>query len=311
MPNASTNFWQTVIAAASEAAQLLAPNWRMIESIYMDYKPQAATFGETLNIVIPSDPSQNVVDQGIGNTVLSPVASTVKSITFNNHPSFDYAIPDFAQFNSTVDVRRFFLDAALKSVKNYVNNKVCALVNSTNLSTNASISTTAHIITTAQALSGLTVLSDQFVPVTDNAEDMSLIVPSQVYFAIVGDNQWTEALIAGERTAEIVRSTGRMPTAYGLTVKLDQQLPTTGAVGSRTYSSVLMHRHSIALATRPLPNPETPVVEVMTLDFAGIPVRIMLGYNQYPVKGWVTSVECGFGLSIIRDNMAQLYSTAE
>ena len=154
-------------------------------------------------------------------------------------------------------------------------------------------------------------LSDQFVPVRDNPNDMSLIVQSQPYTAILGDSNWTQAQIAGMKTAEQVRATGVMPVAYGFSVKLDQQLPTTGAVGSRTYTAALFHRWAVAMVTRPIATPDTNVVESMMMDFAGVPVRVMLGYNQYPKLGWVVTIDAGYGRAVVRPSMCQLYTIAE
>ena len=73
----------------------------------------------------------------------------------------------------------------------------------------------------------MAVLSDQKVPVADDPENMSLLLPSLPYTAMLGDSQWTQAQIAGMKTAEFVRETGTLPTAYGMTAKLDQQMPVT------------------------------------------------------------------------------------
>jgi hypothetical protein len=174
----------------------------------------------------------------------------------------------------------------------------------------APISATAHLISTAQATNGLAFLADQFVPVRDNPDNMSLITPSTPYYAITNDPAWTNAQTAGMLTAEEVRRTGGMPIAYGLKLRLDQQMPVTGAAPSRTFTAALLHRWAIAMATRPLATPETTVVEVMMMEFAGIPIRVMLGYNHVKL-GYVLSIDCGFGLKVVREYMCQLYTVAE
>ena len=311
MANSVSGFWQTLVAAANEAQQLLHPNWELINSVYMDTDSQAATIGQTIDVVIPGDPSNNVTDAGVGDIVLSDISFGTTPIAFSHHPLFGYTVRDFEQFNSPQQIRQRFLDAALIGVKNYINNDLASLFNTTNFATNTAISCTSHIITTTQALTGYGVLSDQFVPVRDNPNDMSLIVQSQPYTAILGDSNWTQAQIAGMKTAEQVRATGVMPVAYGFSVKLDQQLPTTGAVGSRTYTAALFHRWAVAMVTRPIATPDTNVVESMMMDFAGVPVRVMLGYNQYPKLGWVVTIDAGYGRAVVRPSMCQLYTIAE
>jgi hypothetical protein len=306
----TTVFWQTLVAAVNSAQQVLRPNYNIIRSIYMDTDTVAATVGQTINVVIPSDASQNVTDIGTGDAVISDIAFGTTPIVMAHHPMIGYPVRDFQQWNSPENIRKRFLDSALTAIHNYVNNDLGGLFNSTNFATNTPISTTAHIVTTTQALSGLTVLSDKFVPVENNPEDVSLLLPSQPYYAMLGDNQWTEALIAGNRTAEEVRETGRMPHAYGMTPKLDQQLPTTGAVGSRTYTAAILHKYAVCMVTRPIAAPETTVVESLVFDFYGVPVRVMYGYNHQKMA-FVVTIDCGYGRAVVRPEMCQLYTIAE
>ena len=41
------------------------------------------------------------------------------------------------------------------------------------------------------------------------------------------------------------------------------------------------------------------------------PVRITVGYNQYPKQGYIVTVDAGYGLKVVRDNMCQLFTIAE
>ena len=161
---------------------------------------------------------------------MTDIAFSTVAIAFNKHPYFAYVVRDFEQFNSPLQVRTVFLDAALKGVKSNINAAVTGLFTTGNFPTNAAIPTTGHIVTTAQFLAAMAILSDQKVPVADDPENMSLLLPSLPYTAMLGDSQWTQAQIAGMKTAEFVRETGVMPTAYGMTAKLDQQMPVTGDV---------------------------------------------------------------------------------
>src|SRR5207248_1623109 len=142
-------------------------------------------------------------------------------------------------------------------------------------------------------------------------DNMSLLIPSTPYTAILGDSNWTQAQIAGMQTAQFVRERGELPVAYGMSVKLDQQMPTTGAVGSRTFTAAYLHRWAVAVATRPLPPPDRKVVDFTYVDFMGIPILVTLGYNQYPKQGYIISVEAGYGLKVVRDNLGILFSIAE
>jgi hypothetical protein len=308
--NSVSAFWQTLVAAATEASQLLAPNWRAIESIYMDYSPIPATIGQTLDIAIPGDPTSSVSDIGVGDAILTDFAFTNVPMTFNNHPEYGVIIRDFEQYNSPDSIRTRITDPALKGVKSYINKQVCALFTTGNFAINPAIATTGHIITTTQALAGYAVLSDKFVPVQDNPQDMSLMTGSIPYAMFLGDANWTSAQIAGYRTTDVVRETGVMPVAYGFQLKLDQQCPVSGTAPSRTFTGALFHKWAVAMATRPIATPETTVVEVTTVDFAGVPLRVMLSYNHLKL-GWIVTIDAGYALKVVRPEMCQLYTIAE
>ncbi len=311
MANAVSGFYQTVVAAAEEASQALVYNLKAVDSVYMDYRPEPATIGQTLNVVIPSIRTSGVVDAGAGDISLVDVNETTVPIVFNKHPLDALVIRDFEQYNSPVVLRRLFLDSAIKGVKENINAAITALFTTGNFTTNAAISTTGHLITTAQFLSGMAVLSDQRVPVANDPDNMALLVPSLPYTAILGDSNWTQAQIAGMKTAEFVRERGELPIAYGCSVKLDQQMPISGSAPTRTFTAAYLHRWSVAVVTRPLPPPDEKVVDYTYVNFSGIPIRITLGYNQFPKQGYILTVDAGYGLKVVRDNMCQLYTIAE
>jgi hypothetical protein len=262
-------------------------------------------------VVIPSVRTPNVVDMGVGDINLTDVNETTVAIAFNHHPSDALVIRDFEQYNSPVMLRRLFLDSAIKGLKEYANGQITGLFTTGNFNSYTAISCTSHDITTAQFLSGMAFLADARVPVADDPDNLTLLVPSTVYTGILGDNNWTQAQIAGMRTAEYVRQTGTMPTAYGMTIALDQQMPTTGSVGSRTFTGCYFHRWAIALVTRPLPPPDGRVVDYTYINFGGLPIRITLGYNQYPKQGWILTVDAGFGLAVVRPTMGIIFSVSE
>jgi hypothetical protein len=241
---------------------------------------------------------------------LTDVSETTVPITFNKHPQDALVIRNFEEFNSPVRLRRVFLDSAIKGIMENINAAVTAKFTTGNFTTNSAISATSHIITVAQFLSGLAVLSDQRVN-TDDPENMSLLVASTPYAAILGDSNWTNAQIAGNTRAEAIRRSGSFPTSYGAEIRLEPQMPVSGTAPTRTFTAAYLHRYAVALAARPLPAPETDLVEVSYYDFAGIPLMVSLSYSHYPKQGYILSVEAGYGLAVVRENMGQLYSVAE
>lgn len=327
MANTVSSFYQTVVAAAAEASQLLAPTWKVSESIYWDYRPEQEVLGQTLNVAIPQDPTSAVVDQGAGDAVLSDIGFSTTPIVFNRHPAYHYVVRDFEQFNSPTLLRRVFMDAAMKGIRNNINGAVAALFTASNFTTNTAISCTAHAVTVTQFLQGMAVLSKQNVPVANDPENMSFLLYPEVYTNLMDTTTgtagaaWVQAFIAGASTAEYVRGRGEMPTSYGMTMKLDQQMPATA--GS-TSTGAYFHRWAVAGVTRPLPEPDSKVVEYTYVNFGNnpmyggaygdgsltMPIRVMVGYNQFPKGGYIVSVEAGYGLKVVRENMCQLFTIA-
>ena len=213
-------------------------------------------------------------------------------------------------------IHRIFVDSAFKAIKNNINYNVCQLFNSTNFSTNTVINATSSTVTVTNFThSAQAVLADQKVPLEDNPEDMTFILPSVPYYSIMDPSTtpglpWTQALTAGMKTAEKVRDTGIMPVAFGTSIRLDQQMPTTGAVGSRTFTGALFHRWAVAGVSRPLPAPDSNVM-FERVQFGDLELRVMMQYNLYPKDAWIVNIDCGYGLSVVRDNMGVLFSIAE
>lgn len=333
MANKVDAFYQTLVSAVSQASRLLAPTWHASESIYWDYKPEESALFQTLNVPIPVDPSTAVQDQGAGDLILSDVGFSTTSIVMDRHPSFAYPVRDFEQFNSPENIRQIFLDAALKAIKNNINAAITSLLTATNFTTNTAISGTGGAITTAKFVAAMANLGDQRVPVADDPNNMTLLLPPKVYSTLLDPTTggagaaWSQALVAGNAIAEKVHTAGYFPVpTFGMTMKMDQQLPVTGTAPARTFTGAYFHRWAIAGVTRPLPKPDEKVVNYMYLDFGAnadygeayggamsttLPIRVMMSYNHYPKQGYVVSVDAGFGLRVIRENMCQLFTITE
>lgn len=315
MANSVTSFYQTLVAAAQEASQVLVYNLKAVDSVFLDYDPSVvADIGQVLNIPIPGSQTSSIYDAGSADVSLYDVSATTKAITMNKHPMASFVVRDFEQFNTPERLRNVFLDGALKGIKEDINSKVTALFTSGNFDTNSAISCTASIVTVTQFLNGKTALADQKVPVND-AANMSLLLPSKPYNSIqdssvAAGQAWVNAQVAGMRTAETVRASGETPVSFGVTVKLDQQMPISGSAPNRTFTGALIHRWAVAVASRRLPEPDGRVVDYTYVDFAGIPIRIQLGYNQLK-NGYVVTVDAGYGLAVIRKEMGQIFSIAE
>jgi hypothetical protein len=314
--NGISAFWQTLVAEMTDAVQVLKPTWATLEQIYWDYKPEQAALAQTLNVPLPQDPSHTVTNIGNNDITLSDPNFNTVPIVFDQHPSFSYAVRSFEQFNSPTIIRKIFVDAAFTAVKNFINADFTSLFTTGNFTTNTAVSGSSSIVTTTNFTKALAILADQKVPVSDNVQDMTCLLPSTVYYALTdpastdGKN-WAQAFIAGNKFAEAVRETGTVPVAYGTQFRLDQQMPTSGAVGSRTFTAALMHRWAVAGVSRPLPEPDGKVVDFERYQFGPLEMRMFMSYNHYPKDAYIVTIDCGYGRKVVRENMCQLFSIAE
>lgn len=318
MANTLTAFNQTLLAELTSATQVLAPTHAAAGSIYWDFNPyETGAIGQTLNVAIPVDPTNLVSDAGSGDPPLSDIAFTTTPILFNRHAYFGFPVRDFEQFNSPVVIRNVFVNAAMTGIRNHINAEITALFTTGNFTTNSAISASSGGVTTTQFLAGQSNLIDQRVPVTTDPANMSFLVPGKPWTTMMDGTAstlgaaWSQALIASNRVAEQVRISGTQPTAFGATVKLDQQMSATGAAPSRTFTAAYLHRWAVAGVSRPLPEPDTRVVEFSRIQWGDVSLRVMVGYNQWPKLGYIVSIDAGYGLKVTRENMCQLFTVAE
>lgn len=97
--------------------------------------------------------------------------------------------------------------------------------------------------------------------------------------------------------------TGELGTIHGFRTFESIFVPSAGS--PTTYSNVLMHRRAIVLATRPLPKPRGPGVEVavVTDPVSGITMRALYSYNANKLGDQLT-LDVLFGVGKLREELA-------
>lgn len=357
MANAINAFFQTLVAETAKASAVLAPTWNLCNSIFWDYSPVPATIGQTVNIPLPIDPGtqpnppSNIL---AGDTVIADIGFNTKSIVFDQHPEFTYQVKDWEQFNSPSLIRTTFVDAAMKGLQNWINAAIVGLITTTNLnahlwnsgtkswtagtvfypatgSTGKCLSVQEFLYPSATTGGLFSRLSDFNVPVQSNPENMSLVLGTVPYARLldtttsggVNDPNWATAWQAGMGVTDQVRKNGVMPSVFGFTAKLDQQMPVSGTAPSRTFTGIYLHKYAIAAIGRPLPEPgKTVDFEYVQMkanpEYAAqppgsmkLPIRVMVGYNQYPKLGYIVTIDAGFGMRVVRPEMAIGLTIAE
>lgn len=71
------------------------------------------------------------------------------------------------------------------------------------------------------------------------------------------------------------------------------------------YSALAYHKYAIACGLRPMPEPDMNVVKYITVYVKGIPLRVMIGYNQRSA-GYLVTCDFGYALGVIRPAFGQL-----
>ena len=314
MTDNAAGFYQTLVAAFSEANAALVGPTKILESVYYDYKPEVVPdFGQTLNIPLPAAPNGATSDIGTTDFVISTPAATTVPLVFNNHPGSAFLVNDFQQFNTPQDIRRVFLDAYLKDILEYINKDLATLFATANFNvlTNITTSSSSTIMQVDDLSGAIGQLATAKVPVTDFGNLFALTHPNQ-FFKMCKDTTWSANSQVGYQIAGETRRYGMLAEQFGALVDWDPDMPTASASSpnTTTYTSAVFHRHAVAIAVRPLPIPETPVVMGATLMLKGIlPVRVMLGYNQLK-GGWLTTIDAGYARGVIRPDHGVIVKTA-
>jgi hypothetical protein len=312
--NALSSFYQTLVTAASEASQALVGSNAFLDSVYLDYKPEAASIGQTLNVPIPSQVQSSVADGGVADPTFSNITFTTEPIVFSMHPAYNYIIRDFEQFNSPVMIRQIFLDAAIKGVAMYIDQQVANLFTTTNFNVNTNITgtgsgggTSGDSIAVKDFMTAQAALLQQLVEVRD-PQNITLLQHPVPWSWMNLDSNWVQQSIASELVAERVRLTGSIQTAFGATLEQDVNTYSTGSSPSRTFYNAYFHRWAVAVATRPLPPPDAKVADFTYIMYKGIPLRITLAWSVIH-NGYCVLVEAGVGMAVVRPNMGVLIST--
>lgn len=299
-----------MVAAASEASQVLVGTTALLESVYLDIKPtETASIGKTINVPIPD--AAVVADSGVGDPVFTDSVVATKAIQMSGHPQAGRIVRDFEQYNTPRSMRDLFIDPAIKGIGESINSAIGALLTTGNFTVNSAVSCTGGLVSTTQFLSGRAELQTSKVPLSDYG-NLTFVNSGFVDAKILGDSSWVEQAKAGDATSARVRELGALRSAYGFRVVDDQAMDqlTTGTASTRTFRSAAFHRYAIALVSRPLPAVDPNVVDSMTVFWKSIPIRVSVGYS-IAKAGYLISVEAGYGLAVIRPEMGLIFTVTE
>lgn len=94
-------------------------------------------------------------------------------------------------------------------------------------------------------------------------------------------------------------------TALVLTAPVAVSGITNKVATLHNFTCLAAHRYAIALALRPLPEPDSNTIRWRYVDIKGIPMRLMASY-QHVKNGWMVTLDFGYALAVIRPEFGQI-----
>lgn len=305
--NPTAGMLMTVLTALTDAQQALRYKNAFIRRIYWDYQPIVAVPFQTLNVNIPTVNVANVVNIQGGPIQPNPYAFTTVPVTLTNNQSNSYVIYDWDQTRVAYNLKNFFFQPKLEELMRSINSVTVGLFTAANFPTYPLFTGTGTApgqITRADITKGWTNLAQAGVPMEDY-DNVSLMIQTATYGAMLADQSFIYQYIVGEREAEEVQQRAQLRTVYGADVYYDQQLLPFNAGHN---AAILMHRYAVAGVTA-LPPPGGPQVIETTEDVFGLPVRVQVAYDVIN-QGWIVHMHVLFGIAVVRPEMATLFQTA-
>lgn len=293
-----------IISAFNSAQEATVGPNKFLDLVMTDIDPSNSAYqGKTIEINFP-DSTGDVVNMTTAygtNVTLNPVKTIRRFLTLDQHPTYAFVIPDMdkALAARPEELRRMFVDEAIKKFTTYVNKTLMKLVFNTGGSTifateagnsliklNGSTaeggmsdaewagfngkgigpvdttSTTKHNLPIATLAKMWQALTEAKCP-TDDTSNMHLLVRPSTFTEIITDAEWTAQSQVGEGIAAGVRTSARINTTFGVNVDWDLDVPKElgagGDAGKLRYHNILFHKRAFAVAYRPLELPPPSV----------------------------------------------------
>ena len=302
--NKYDSLFGNIISAFQQSQEALVGPNKLLDLVMTDIDPSSSAYqGKTIEINFP-DSAGEVVNMSTAygtDVTLNPVGTIRRFLTLDQHPTYAFVVPDMdkALAARPEELRRMFIDEAIKKFTTYVNKRIATLIfNSSggtlfgtpngdslfrvNPSTpdngmstaeweglkNKGIapvdspSTTAHNLPIATLAKMWQALTEAKCP-TDDTANMHLLVRPSTFTNIITDSEWTAQTAVGEGIAAGVRQSARVNTTFGVNVDWDLDIPmevgTSTNAGKQRYHNILFHKRAIAVAYRPLELPPPSV----------------------------------------------------
>lgn len=257
-----------IISAFNSAQEALVGPNKFLDLVMTDIDPSNSAYqGKTIEINFPESDGDVVnMSTAYGTDVtLNPVKTIRRFLTLDQHPTYAFVIPDMdkALAARPEELRRMFVDEAIKKFTTYVNRTLFKLVFNTGstaiFGTDAGSSlidyhplgsspqggmsatewkgfegkgiapvdtttTTKHDLPIPTLAKMWQALTEAKCP-TDDTQNMHLLVRPSTFTEIITDPIWTAQSQVGEGIAAGVRTSARVNTTFGVNVDWDLDVP--------------------------------------------------------------------------------------
>ena len=319
MANTYTGVFQTLISGFNEATMAKRHYNRLMNVVTRDIKPEYAAPYSTINTNIP-DSGFTPTNLASGSTLsLSNVTLDPGTVTLAYHDCLMIDIPSFdtARGGSTwVDK---IIDEAELAIGNAVNQAIAGLFTTANFNVHPIVLNSAYTDTsfftgqaTAPATSNvsLTTFNAAWATLAGSqvqlADKTHLMLPVPVHQNVMNSPNFVAAMSSGGQVAGEIARTGSLGQRAGIKIDFDPDLDTVLSGGG--YLCPLIHEYSCVLASRPIPLPTTPYVEVAYVDVLGLPCRVIQQFYQGTMSDRISLDVC-YGVAVTRPDFGVLIQT--
>lgn len=300
MANPTTGLFETLVAAADMASESLKFTNAFSELVYAGYQPINASFGQTLNVPIPSVSEGDVTDIGGGQITPTDTAHTSTSITFDKHFSSSFVIKSWDMIRTPRDLASLFIQPRYEAMLRKINSTLFTLVNTSNFNVHSSITGGSDTFTRANIGTGWANLTAYGVP-TDQPGALSFITHPIVYSNMLSTTDFYQESVVGINTAEAAQKMAVLAPAFNTQIVFDQHfIPTSGA-----YPALLFHKYAIAVVSANMPASGDPgIKETVSFPRPWLPVQLQMQYSIRD-QGWLVHMHCGWGVKVVRPEFGQ------
>jgi hypothetical protein len=315
--NPTTGLFQTLVAAASEAAANLQFQNALVDSIYWDYKPTVQTPNTTLNVIIPTVDEADVADIGSGSINVTDTDHNQVQVPFNQHFSTSFKIPAWDQARTPQDLERTYLKPRMEALLRKVNHTISQQVNTTNFGTSAtpvagfgkkSGATTGYFLR-ADINLAWSPLALNGTPMDDG--NLSFITGPTAFGKMISDQTLIYQYIVGGDAALAAQQKAKLAAIFGAEIKWDQHFEQDKTANGFTNApGALLHKYAIAGVTAPPAGSDDPAVREQIIWLKNsLPVQMQVGYSLKD-QGTIVHLHCFWGVKVARPDYGCLIDSA-